>query len=1002
MTRQPPAHDPVQDTPGITPPRRSAAGLPAVAESLRTATAQMGVRRTALTLLRVNQNDGFDCPGCAWPEPDKPHTAEFCENGAKAVAEEATLRRVTPAFFAEHPVADLANRSGYWLGQQGRLTQPMYLAEGARAYEPVSWERAFDIVAEELTALESPDEAVFYTSGRTSNEAAFLYQLFAREYGTNNLPDCSNMCHESSGSALGETLGVGKGSVHLEDLHQAELIIVAGQNPGTNHPRMLSALEKAKAGGAKIITVNPLPEAGLNRFHNPQTARGLTGRGTQLTDLFLQIRLGGDQALFRMLAKLVLEADGIDEGFIAEHTQGFEEFATAARAADWDTTLEATGLDHAEIGQAARLVLASKRTIVCWAMGLTQHKHAVPTIKDVVNLLLLRGDIGRPGSGVCPVRGHSNVQGDRTMGIFERPPAALLDALRDEFGFEPPREHGLDVVRAIRALRDGDAKVFFAMGGNFVAATPDTAVTEDAMRRARLTVHVSTKLNRSHCVTGARALILPTLGRTERDRQAGGEQFVTVEDSMGMVHASRGRLTPASPKLLSEPAIIARLAHRVLGDGSRVPWTDLAADYSRVRDRIARVIPGFHDFNDRVARPGGFALPHAPRDERRFPTATGKAHFTAEPVTWPRVPEGRLLLQTLRSHDQYNTTIYGLDDRYRGIKNGRRVVLVHPDDATAAGLPDGSYADLTSEWTRRQRTHRPRLPRRALPHRPRLRRRLLPRGQRPPAARPHRRHLGHPRGQIHRHPPQSRRRRLSTAKPATAAASTTAAAANAPDSHHRANGPATAPRANPADLGARPAAKTRAHSRGGTSRYRTEQHPPPCTAVDGPVIGTTTARRSRTATADGTHTNGAGTGMGEHTTTQFPQRSSTSGTGSASTSRTSSPPDTSANAWVCTSCAPHPRRSSAPSRSRATPSPTASSTAAPPPSSPKPSAPSAPCCTAAPTRSPSASTSTALTTAASAPASSPEPPRPSTAAAPPPPTRPSSPTKPANASAPPA
>lgn len=698
MTRQPPAHDPVQDAPEISPPRRAAAGLPAVTKSLRTATEQMGVRRTALTLLRVNQNDGFDCPGCAWPEPGKRHTAEFCENGAKAVAEEATLRRVTPAFFAQHPVADLATRSGYWLGQQGRLTQPMYLPEGAEKYEPVSWEQAFDIVAEELTALDTPDEAVFYTSGRTSNEAAFLYQLFARAYGTNNLPDCSNMCHESSGSALGETLGVGKGSVLLDDLHQADLIIVAGQNPGTNHPRMLSALEKAKAGGAKIITVNPLPEAGLERFHNPQTARGLAGTGTRLTDLFLQVRLGGDQALFRMLSKLVLDADATDKQFIADHTHGYDDFAAAARATDWDTTLQATGLDRADIEQAARMVLASKRTIVCWAMGLTQHKHSVPTIKDVVNLLLLRGDIGRPGAGVCPVRGHSNVQGDRTMGIFERPAAAFLDALRDEFGFEPPREHGLDVVRAIRALRDGKAHVFFAMGGNFVAATPDTAVTEDAVRRARLTVHVSTKLNRSHCVTGARALILPTLGRTERDRQSSGEQFVTVEDSMGMVHASRGRLAPASDDLLSEPAIIARLARRTLGTDSPIPWEELAADYGRIRDRIARVVPGFHDFNTRVAQPGGFALPHAPRDDRRFPTATGKANFTADPVTWPQVPEGRLLLQTLRSHDQYNTTIYGLDDRYRGIKGGRRVVLVHPDDARAAGLDDGAYADLTSEW----------------------------------------------------------------------------------------------------------------------------------------------------------------------------------------------------------------------------------------------------------------------------------------------------------------
>ncbi|GAA2547603.1 FdhF/YdeP family oxidoreductase [Streptomyces koyangensis] len=698
MAAKPPTGDPVQDAPEVGEVQHAAAGLPAVAHSLRMSARQMGVRRTALTLLRVNQKDGFDCPGCAWPEPDKRHAAEFCENGAKAVAEEATLRRVTPAFFAEHSVADLAERSGYWLGQQGRLTEPMHLAEGADHYTPVSWERAFELIAGELKALSSPDEALFYTSGRTSNEAAFLYQLFAREFGTNNLPDCSNMCHESSGSALTETIGVGKGSVLLEDLYQADLIIVAGQNPGTNHPRMLSALEKAKQGGAKIITVNPLPEAGLERFKNPQTVKGMA-RGTALTDLFLQIRLGGDQALFRLLNSLILKTPGaVDEEFVAAHTEGYEEFAATAAEAGWEETLTATGLQRAEVEEALRMVLACERTVVCWAMGLTQHKHSVPTIREVVNFLLLRGNIGRPGAGVCPVRGHSNVQGDRTMGIFERPAPAFLDALEREFGFTPPRHHGLDVVRAIRALRDGEAKVFLAMGGNFVAASPDTEVTEAAMRRARLTVHVSTKLNRSHAVTGAHALILPTLGRTERDVQAGGEQFVTVEDSMGMVHASRGRLEPAGPALLSETAIVCRLARAVLGEKSATPWEEFEGEYALIRDRISRVVPGFEEFNARVADPAGFALPHAPRDERRFPTPSGKAHFTAAPVEHPHLPEGRLLLQTLRSHDQYNTTIYGLDDRYRGIRGGRRVVLVHPDDARELGFADGAYADLVGEW----------------------------------------------------------------------------------------------------------------------------------------------------------------------------------------------------------------------------------------------------------------------------------------------------------------
>jgi molybdopterin-dependent oxidoreductase alpha subunit len=699
MAKKPPAGDPIQDAPHVSEPKHSAAGLPAIGYSMKIAGRQMGARRAALTLLKVNQKSGFDCPGCAWPEGDQRHTFEFCENGAKAVAEEATLRRVTPEFFTEHPVADLARRSGYWLGQQGRITQPMYLAEGAEHYEAVPWERAFEIVADELNTLDSPDGAVFYTSGRTSNEAAFLFQLFARAYGTNNLPDCSNMCHESSGSALTETLGVGKGSVLLDDLYQAELIIIAGQNPGTNHPRMLSALEKAKRGGARIATVNPLPEAGTERFKNPQNAAGLAGAGTVLSDLHLPIRLGGDQALFRALGRLLIETDALDRGFIAEHTHGFEAYEATALAVDWDDVETATGLTQAEIRRLLTLVLDAKSVVVCWAMGLTQHKHSVSTIKEVVNFLLLGGNIGRPGTGVCPVRGHSNVQGDRTMGIFERPAPAFLDALRDEFGFEPPRQHGYDVVRAIRALRDGTAKVFLAMGGNFVAASPDTEVTEAAMRKARLTVHVSTKLNRSHTVTGARALILPTLGRTEKDRQAGGEQFVTVEDAMGMVHASHGGLTPASPHLLSEPAIVSRLARAVLGDQHTVPWAGFEGDYDLVRDRIARVVPGFAEFNTRVRHPGGFTLPHGPRDSRTFPTATGKANFTDAPMEFPKVPEGRLLLQTLRSHDQYNTTIYGLDDRYRGIKGGRRVVLVHPDDAAAAGLADGDYTDLVSEWT---------------------------------------------------------------------------------------------------------------------------------------------------------------------------------------------------------------------------------------------------------------------------------------------------------------
>jgi molybdopterin-dependent oxidoreductase alpha subunit len=706
MARKAPADDPGDSRLRVGPPQDHAAGLPAVASSLRHAHAQMGARRSLLTLLSVNQKSGFDCPGCAWPEPERRHRAEFCENGAKAVAEEATLRRVGPGFFAEHTLTELAGRSDYWLGQQGRLTHPMYRPAGSDHYRPVSWEEAFAVVARELRALDSPDQAAFYTSGRASNEAAFVHQLFVRLLGTNNLPDCSNMCHESSGAALTETIGIGKGSVRLEDLYEADLILVVGQNPGTNHPRMLSALETAKDRGARIISVNPLPEAGLLRFKNPQRPSGVLGGGTQLTDLFLQIRLGGDQALFQAFNRMLLEAEDdapgtvLDHDFITAHTHGFEDFADRARKTSWDDVLEATGLSAREIREAFQEVLAAEKIVVCWAMGLTQHRHSVPTIRDVVNFLLLRGNVGRPGAGLCPVRGHSNVQGDRTMGIHEKPDAAFLDALGAEFGFEPPRPHGHDAVETIRAMRDGQVRVFVALGGNFVSAAPDTELTERALRSCELTVQISTKLNRSHAVAGRQALILPCLGRTEADLRPAGEQQVTVEDSMGMVHLSRGRLTPASDALLSEVAIICRMADAALAsDGPPVPWADFEADYDRIRDRIARVVPGFEDFNARVRTPGGFALPHPPRDERRFPTSTGLANFTVNRLDVLRVPPGRLLLQTIRSHDQYNTTIYGLDDRYRGIHQGRRVLFIHPDDLAAQGLADGEPVDIVSEFS---------------------------------------------------------------------------------------------------------------------------------------------------------------------------------------------------------------------------------------------------------------------------------------------------------------
>ncbi|HEV7492552.1 FdhF/YdeP family oxidoreductase [Baekduia sp.] len=688
----------------VEAPERTAAGVPAVAYAAKLALQQMGPVRTAQTLRRLNQPQGFDCPGCAWPEPGHPHIAEFCENGAKAVAEEATKARCTPDFFARHSVAELAGQPDFWLGRQGRLTEPMLLDAGATHYRPISWDDALDLVAEELHALDAPDEAVFYTSGRTSNEAAFLYQLLVRTFGTNNLPDCSNMCHESSGSALTETIGIGKGSVTLEDVHAADLIFVVGQNPGTNHPRMLSALEEAKRHGAKIVAVNPLPEAGLLRFKNPQLPRGIVGRGTALADHFLQIRVNGDLALFKAMNKSLLERDALDHAFIDASCEGFEEWAAEIAGLDGDLVAEATGLDAAEIEAVVDLAAISERTIVCWAMGLTQHKNSVATIREIVNFLLLRGNIGREGAGVCPVRGHSNVQGDRTMGIYEQPSPAFLQALGDEFSFTPPAEHGLDVVDAIRAMRAGQTHVFFALGGNFLTAAPDTHATAEGLRAQRLTVQISTKLNRSHLVTGRRALILPTLGRTERDEQATGLQRVSVEDSMGVVHASAGTLAPGSPQLLSEVAIVARLGARLRTAAARqIPWAAFAGDYRLIRAAISRTIPGFEDFETRLDHDGGFALPHPPRDERRFTTPTGRARLTANTLEVVRTPPGRLLLQSIRSHDQYNTTIYGLNDRYRGIKSGRRVVLVHPEDLAALGLADGQTVDLVSEWREEER-----------------------------------------------------------------------------------------------------------------------------------------------------------------------------------------------------------------------------------------------------------------------------------------------------------
>ncbi len=687
----------------VEPPERWATGVPAIANTVNRTIRQMGVRRTLATLQVINQPEGFDCPGCAWPEapPDDRQRIEFCESGAKAVAEEATRQRCDPAFFAAHSLDDLRTRSDFWLGNAGRLTSPMVKRPGGTHYEPIGWAEAFAEIARQLRLLDSPDEAIFYTSGRTANETAFLYQLMVRSFGTNNLPDCSNMCHEPTSFALGRSIGVGKGSVQMHDFARADLILVVGQNPGSNHPRMLTTLEQAKRAGAKIIAVNPLPEAGLLRYKNPQTVRGLVGRGTELADLHLPIRLGGDHALFQLFARRLLAADAaspglVDRAFIAEHTTGFEALERHLAGLDDSVLLDATGLEPSVVDAACSMVIGAKRMIICWAMGITQHLGAIDTIDAMTNLALLGGHIGRPGAGLSPIRGHSNVQGDRTMGIFERPEVELLDALEAEFKVPMPREPGLDAVDAVRALALGKARVLVGLGGNFVRATPDTNLTERALAAAQLTVQISTKLNRSHVVCGDTAIILPAMGRTDVERSRHGRQFVTVEDSMGIVHSSTGVLAPPSAGVRSETAIVCDLALALLGADHPVPWGRLRGNNDLVRDHIAAVIPGFTDFNRRVRVPGGFALPHPPRDSRTFPTSDGRAHFTVTDVPPPSTVDGGLMLQTLRSHDQYNTTIYGHDDRYRGISGDRHVIMVNPDDIVRLGFSDGDRVDIVS------------------------------------------------------------------------------------------------------------------------------------------------------------------------------------------------------------------------------------------------------------------------------------------------------------------
>ncbi len=681
--------------------KKVAAGVPAVLSSFKMVYDEAGLLRGAKALFHLNKKGGYDCPSCAWPDPDDERSAiaEYCENGARAVAEEATAKKLMADFFKKNAVKDLASLTDYEIGKKGRIGQPVYLPKNGTHYQPILWQDAFTKIATALNELPSPDEAIFYTSGRTSNEAAFIYQLFVREFGTNNLPDCSNMCHESSGLALVESLGIGKGSVKLQDLYEAEVIMILGQNPGTNHPRMLSALQKAKENGALIISINPLPETGLMGFSNPQQVKGLLGMDTALTDIFLQVKINGDMALLQAMELLLLQEEErypgsiFDHDFIGKNTVGYAEFIQHLKQQNLNELSRGCGIDLVQIEEAVRLLKDKNKIIACWAMGLTQHKNAVDSIKEIVNLLLLKGSIGKPGAGTCPVRGHSNVQGDRTMGIYERPTKKWLKKLGDNFNFIPPMEPGYDVVNAIKAMHEKKASVFFAMGGNFLSATPDTNYTAEAMRNCKLTVHVSTKLNRSHLVHGEEAIILPCLARSDEDIVNGHAQFVSCENSMSVVQSSQGVLKPVSKHLLSEPVIVCMLAKATLGSRSKINWDVYVQHYDNIRNDIERTIPGFENYNERVRIPGGFYLPNCNRDGN-FDTPSKKAHFNIATINVINLAPDELMMMTIRSHDQFNTTIYGLNDRYRGIYNERRVILMNQGDINKQGLKNGDVVDL--------------------------------------------------------------------------------------------------------------------------------------------------------------------------------------------------------------------------------------------------------------------------------------------------------------------
>ncbi|MEP2026261.1 MAG: FdhF/YdeP family oxidoreductase [Reichenbachiella sp.] len=694
------------------PAPESSVGLPAVTSAMKHISEEIGIIDGLKVINKMNQHGGFDCPGCAWPDPDHERSAlgEYCENGAKAIAEEATKKRVNTDFFSTHNVEEMSDWSDYQIGKSGRITEPFYMAKDSSHYQPISWEEAFSKIGKKLKSLDNPNEAAFYTSGRTSNEAAFMYQLFAREFGTNNLPDCSNMCHESSGTGLSKTLGIGKGSVTLEDIHQSELVVVIGQNPGTNHPRMLMALEKCKQNGGAIVSINPIHEVGTNVFIDPQNPLKILKGGTKLEDLYIQVKINGDVALLKATLLLMLKAEEdrpgtvFDHDFIERKCDNYQEFIHHLRESDFGTCVQESGLTEIEVRQFADLLISKKKIIFCWAMGLTQHENGVENVQEIVNILLLKGSIGKPGAGTCPVRGHSNVQGDRTMGIWEKPKEAFLAKLDEQFGISSPRKHGFDTVETIRAMDAEQIKVFISMGGNFISATPDSQFTGEAMKKCELTVQISTKLNRSHLVTGDEAIILPCLSRSESDLQNGKQQFVTTENSMGVIQKSEGTFEPASPQLLSEPAIVAGIAQTTLSK-SKTNWQEMILNYDTIRNHIEAVIPGFENYNSRVRKKGGFYLPNGARSGE-FNTESQKAVFTINPLPKNTIDANHFVLMTIRSHDQFNTTIYGMHDRYRGIHNERRVLLMNPKDMQKHGFEKEQVVHLTSHYGKETREAR--------------------------------------------------------------------------------------------------------------------------------------------------------------------------------------------------------------------------------------------------------------------------------------------------------